>query len=148
MDPTTLLDLIDQFYRRPFTFARAQELFGPVAEDKEDRVLLNPPADSNVTAVTLEKLQVEPDQPPFLAGISIMFKDPPLVDFAELAQRFGPEVELARLKPWQDIPYRFLVQGADYSGYLLCLVPADPNAQGPRWKVNNLILRRFPQGQN
>jgi hypothetical protein len=146
-DMNALLSLIDLFYRKAFTFAKAEELFGPVAVDKPDTVQLRPPARLDLAGVTLEKLRVEPDAPPFLAGISIEYKEAPVVDFAALAQRYGPEGEVPRLKPWQDIPYRFLVQGADYSGYMMYLVPptVDPNeALRP---VNNLILRRFPAEQ-
>ena len=46
-------------------------------------------------------LPIEPDGLPFLAGISIRFKEPPQVDFGVFTQRFGPEVELPRLKPRQ-----------------------------------------------
>lgn len=146
-DLNALLSLIDGFYRKAFTFKKAEEMFGPVAEDSEDRVLLSPAHNSNEKTVTLEKLRIKPDDAPFLAGISIAYKEPILVDFAALAQRYGPEVELPRLKPRQDIPYRFLVKGADYSGYLLCAVPPDADAMAAARKVTNLILRRFPAEQ-
>ena len=147
MDTTTLLDLIDRFYRTTFAVATALGLFGPVALESENTVTLAPPAGSPFASVTLEMLRDKAGAPPFLAGVSIRFKEPPLIDFAVLAQRHGPGEELPRLKPTQDIPYRFLIQGADYSGYVLCLVPATPDAQEPRRTVNNLILRRFPPGQ-
>jgi hypothetical protein len=146
-DLTALLSLIDEFYRETFTLAKGQERFGPVAADKEDVMLLSPPAASGLAAVTLEKLQTESSPPPFLAGISIKYKEPVLVDFAALAQRFGPEVELPRLKPRQNIPYRFLIQGTDYSGYMICQVPPGGDAAAVLRKVNNLILRRFPPAQ-
>ena len=141
-DLPALLSLIDLFYGKDFTLEKAEALFGPVAADKGDSIELSPPKGSNAASVTLEKFFVKPDEPLFLAGICFTFKEPPLVDFAAFALRYGPEVELPRLKPRQDVPYRLQIPGTDYSGYMLCL--ARPDAQGPLRTVNKLVLRRFP----
>src|SRR4051812_31616533 len=71
MDPAPigLKELAGRFYRPSFSFKEAYDLLGPLDEEKEDRILLKPRAESGMEKVTLEKLSADPAAPPFLAGI-------------------------------------------------------------------------------
>lgn len=142
MNTASLIDLMSRFYAKGFSFKQAYERFGPVAEDEGEWITLQPKSGTGIEDATLETLAVEGQPEPFLAGISLEFEKPITLDFADLVRRFGTEKEIPRLKPDQDIRYQFAIQGEEYAGYLLLMVPDGSNRS--KRPVSSLILRRFP----
>jgi len=138
----SLVAVIDAFLREDFSFDEAHELLGPARKETPGAVMVKPRPDCNLEWAALQKLQVEPGGPPFLAGMSVRLEQPVAVDFRALTKRFGPEKEGPRLKPKEDRHYLFQLKGEDYNGTLILDVPGGSSS----WKrmVKSQILRRFP----
>src|SRR5947199_198226 len=124
----SLVAVIDEFLRKDFSFDEGHELLGPAKKETAGAIMVTPRPGSNVEWAALQKLQVEPAGPPFLAGMTVRLEQPVAVDFRALRKRFGPETEGPRLKPKEDRHYLFQLKGDDYYGSLILDVPVNSSS--------------------
>ena len=143
MNESELFALVELFCQRSFDLGMARRTLGaPVESSLPDRVTLTP-IDPRFRHVDVELLQpaVGPGTA-FVAGLVIELREPAVLHFDQLTRRFGPPTMMPRLKPHQDVPYRFMLKGADYEGYMLLNVPV--GSDGDARHVRSVIIRRFP----